>query len=156
MDWMSCYNELLRTDELLSILAWTTSDDVPPTIVNWGIEGNIESENSTVWATITDDLSGILNASVHVSFEDGSGISEIVYPCTRTSVNWSTEIYPIPSDRLVRVWVETYDKGLNLQVSNGNLFGTEFQPINPLVVTVIIGIVALIVVVIIFQKRKGA
>jgi len=157
MDWWNCYLELLNAGSWISILSWTIYDDEAPEIIKWGLDGNPALGNTTVWATVLDDLSGVKTVDVHVSFGEGS---EYVYPCSYSSGNWTTTIEQIPVDITVRIWVEAQDKGLNIGQSDELTYGNPYLPYNPLTDLLVISslMIAAIVVIgfVILKKRRVA
>lgn len=154
MDWSTCHAELRETEEWITTMIWSMSDDEAPQIIDWGIEGTPVAENTTVWAKVLDDLSGVKNVSVHVLY--GGGLEDI-YPCAYLSGNWTASINQVPTDMSVRIWVVAQDRGLNVAASEEILFGAEYLPYNPLGDPIVISalmISAVIIIAFIVLKRR--
>ncbi|MDF1540958.1 MAG: hypothetical protein P1Q69_18830, partial [Candidatus Thorarchaeota archaeon] len=156
MDWMSCYNTLLEAENWIGRLNASIYDMLAPEIEEWGYEGSIFSGDLSVWATITDDFSGVENVTVHVR----AGTDEFLYPATLISGSWTTEVEQFPVDINIEMWVEATDKGLNTVISNSIIFEGGYGPIypweNPLVIgSILIGSVALVIVIIWFIRKRS-
>ncbi|MFW9909925.1 MAG: hypothetical protein ACFFEF_15260 [Candidatus Thorarchaeota archaeon] len=156
MDWMSCFNELQQIHDLIEILMYSISDTMAPEIIRWGIEGSVFYEDNLIWATVMDDLSGVMNVSVHVNIAG----EELVYPCVFTSGNWTTTIDQLPVDVDIEIWIEATDRGLNSASSNIVRYEGEYPPYNPLedpvaISGLIIGSLAISLVIIWFIRKRS-
>lgn len=159
MNWTGCYAALQDVEHQIETLSWATTDDTAPNIVGWGIQGEPLVSNTTVWATVFDDLSGIENVSVFVRIGDGS---PSVFRCSFNSGNWTTSIPQIPVDAYVTIWVEAQDKAMNIAVSDVETFAGGYPPgYNPLLDPLVIGgivasVVAIAALVVVAKRRRLA
>jgi len=157
MDWMGCYQALLDADDWSTRMMLSRVDAAPPDIFDWVLEGQHPTQGEfTVWATVLDDRAGIENVTVHVMV----GSSETLYLCDYSGGNYSIVAEGVPVDVNVRIWVEAFDWGMNVAVSDEIIFGGPDFPPSPILGMVIAGlaiagIVAVIIVAAVFIKRRG-
>jgi hypothetical protein len=126
MDWSACYESLNGAQDWIKRMYFSTIDITPPLIDNWTIipEGN-NLDGFEIIAEVFDDNSGIENVTVHIEVNESL---ELTHICEYDGLNWSCDIEPFISDSDWRLWIEAWDWGMNLAISNGLLFKIEKPP----------------------------
>jgi hypothetical protein len=139
-------------------MLYSQHDTTSPTIQDWGVdELPIDPSGFDVWATVTDDFSGVQNVSIVLEMND-----EIFeeYDCTRDGTNWSASIpaFEIIEDTNLDVYAEASDWGMN--GAQLLLFSQEFTvsvPEPDFPVAIVVGVSAMAIVVaaglLIFRRR---
>ncbi len=152
MDWKASFNALQSAKGWITTMMWALRDSTPPEILRWGIEGTPLQSNTTVWATVADDSSGIVNVSVHVQI----GEEEQIFLSDYSSGNWTAEIPQISTDITVRIWVSAQDRGMNVGQSDVLTYGEDWDTTGSLLTMAIIASASLLVVavVIVIIKRQ--
>ncbi|MHA2040977.1 MAG: hypothetical protein ACW975_03860, partial [Candidatus Thorarchaeota archaeon] len=158
MMWLECYSQLVRARDYTRNMLYSQHDTTSPVIQDWGVdELPIDPSGFDVWATVTDDFSGVQNVSIVLEMND-----EIFeeYDCTRDGTNWSASIpaFEIIEDTNLDVYAEASDWGMN--GAQLLLFSQEFTvsvPEPDFPVAIVVGVSAMAIVVaaglLIFRRR---
>jgi hypothetical protein len=110
MDWLSCFNSLKEALHWAEILYRTNFDYTSPIIVEFGAANrSYDGSHLRVWANITDEKSGVYNASVFVS-NSGSTKQQ---PCIFNGTHWTAEVPITAPGKTINLWFEAYDYAEN-------------------------------------------
>jgi hypothetical protein len=141
MMWLECYSQLVRARDYTRNMLYSQHDTTSPTIQDWGVdELPIDPSGFDVWATVTDDFSGVQNVSIVLEMNDSIPAFEII------------------EDTNLDVYAEASDWGMN--GAQLLLFSQEFTvsvPEPDFPVAIVVGVSAMAIVVaaglLIFRRR---
>lgn len=108
----------LNTNESATFSYTVIGDTTPPTISDITISPGIPTpiDDVNVSATITDDMTGVKNATLYYSLDGGVNWAEIQMAATGN--RFQATIPKQPKDAMVQYYINASDKGENIRKSN--------------------------------------
>ncbi|MHA2056410.1 MAG: hypothetical protein ACW979_02145 [Candidatus Thorarchaeota archaeon] len=118
MNWLAAYEFLETARDWTKRMMYSTLDDTPPIIDNWGtIPVEIGSGSFIYWAHVLDDLAGLENVTLYAQVDEGDIQA---FPLSYGGGNWSVLVPSPGHSSNLTLWVVAWDWGMNI-AKGGNL-----------------------------------
>ena len=137
------------------------TDEIRPTVYDWGIIGEPELGDSfLVWANVTDDNSGVRNVTVHVNGPNVTVHNLMTY----NGSFYNAPVHPFPNSGTFNIYIRAYDMANNTRTSYDVNIIFEANPVQvidpsvtmPIVVGSSLGLMAIVFgLAMFYDRRKG-
>lgn len=104
------------------------TDEIRPTVYDWGIIGEPELGDSfLVWANVTDDNSGVRNVTVHVNGPNVTVHNLMTY----NGSFYNAPVHPFPNSGTFNIYIRAYDMANNTRTSTDLQIVYDSDPVPP-------------------------